>query len=177
MKIILISGKAESGKDTAAEMLKKTISALGLRGIRLAFGDYVKITATDIWGWTGAKDDEGRALLQWWGTDTVREQEPLFWVDTITRLVKVIPKDKIDYILIPDCRFPNEIECWDGIDVDIITVRVERPGHISKLTPEQLMHISEIALDNWKFDIVLSATDMTGLYREVHKQMLPLLLK
>ena len=51
MKIILISGKAEAGKDLTAEILKELISPL--KSIRLAYGDYVKTTAREIWGWNG----------------------------------------------------------------------------------------------------------------------------
>lgn len=170
MKIILISGKAEAGKDCVAEILKELISSLGLRSIRLAYGDYVKNTAREIWGWDGQKDVAGRALLQWWGTDYVRAKHPSFWAHTAIRLAQVIPNN-IDYILVPDVRFPNEIVDWSDAGFDIITVRVERPGHISKLTPEQLTHISETALDDWAFDIVLTATDMNGLINEVREKL------
>jgi hypothetical protein len=174
MKIILISGKAEAGKDTTAEILKEILYPFGLESIRLAYGDYVKTTAREIWGWNGSKDEAGRALLQWWGTECVRQKEPTFWVDSVIRLVKVLP-DNIDFVFIPDVRFPNEITAWQEAGFDIISVRVERPGHVSALNAEQLKHISETALDNWAFDVVLIATNREELEKEVQNKLLPIL--
>jgi len=172
MKIILISGKAEAGKDLTAEIFKELISPL--RSIRLAYGDYVKTTAREIWGWNGLKDEAGRTLLQWWGTDCVRAKETTFWVDSVIRLAKVIP-DIIDFISVTDVRFPNEITAWADSGFDVVTVRIERPGHISSLSAEQLLHISETALDNWKFDVVLSATDKVKLTQEIQNKLIPIL--
>ena len=121
------------------------------------------------------KDEAGRALLQWWGTECVRQKEPSFWVDSVVRLAKVIP-DTIDFILIPDVRFPNEITTWADSDFNIITIRVERPGHISALSPEQLVHISETALDNWEFDVVLSATNRAELTKEMQSKLMPIFI-
>jgi len=185
MKVILISGKAEAGKDTVAAILKKAFADLDAVSIppvkehisvRLAYGDYVKDTAREIWDWDGQKNEKGRALLQWWGTEYVRTKSPSFWVDTVIRLARII-YDDVDYLLVTDVRFPNEIKEWVNtlFEEDLITVRVERPGHVSALTAEQLVHISETALDGWQFDVVLTATDMDGLIAEVHEKLLPIL--
>lgn len=151
MKVILLSGKAEAGKTTAAEALKKTIldSRPTLKVIIMSYGSYLKETAKQLWGWDGEKDKAGRELLQWWGTDVVRKKNPSFWVDTVVRLADVA-SDCIDYLIVDDNRFPNEIEAWK--DYNHVSIRIERPGHISKLTPEQLKHPSETALDSYDFD-------------------------
>jgi len=171
MKVILISGKAEAGKDSTLEILKPHLESAGFKCCRLAFGDYVKDTARELWGWDGEKDEKGRALLQWWGTDYVRANFPDFWADTVVRLAMVI-KDDVDYLLVPDLRFVNEILCWRGTRIDRMVVRVERPGHISRLTPEQLQHISETNLDKWDFEYTLMATNLAELTKEVESKLL-----
>lgn len=175
MKVILFSGKAEAGKTTSAELVAQWLRVRGYKTAKIAYGDYVKQTAKQVFNWNGKKDEAGRHLLQWWGTDIVRQKSPNFWVDTVVRLAKVLD-GVVDYLLIDDLRFPNEISCWfehdlskefaSGLEVRVI--RVNRPGHISKLTPEQLQHPSETALDDFKgYDVILNAEDIASLTFEI----------
>ena len=55
-------------------------------------------------------------------------------------------KDEWDYVLIPDTRFPNEIEGM--ADFNPKHIRIVRPG-FNMLTEEQQKHPSETALDNY----------------------------
>ena len=189
MKVILISGKAEAGKTTTANIIKTFLEECGKKVACIPYGQYVKDTAKLIWNWDGKKDKKGRELLQWWGTDIVRAQDPNFWVDSVVRLAKVIDK-YVDYLIVDDCRFINEIEAWRAIKYvaldsatdtlanrqrfsDIITIRVERPGHENALTPEQRRHPSETELDDYIFDITIKAIDKAGLYDEVVWNVMP----
>ena len=63
-------------------------------------------------------------------------------------------EDEWDYVLIPDCRFPNEIIRMKT-NFDCIHLSVFRPNFNSPLTPEQQKHPSETALDNYPCDEVL----------------------
>ena len=189
MKVILISGKAEAGGSTTANIIKTFLEELGKKGACIPYGQYVKDTAKLIWNWDGKKDKKGRELLQWWGTDIVRAQDPNFWVDSVVRLAKVIDK-YVDYLIVDDCRFINEIEAWRAIKYvaldsatdalanrqrfsDIITIRVERPGHENALTPEQRRHPSETELDDYIFDITIKAIDKAGLYDKIVWNVMP----
>lgn len=173
MKRVLFSGKAESGKSTAAETTKDALKARGYKVIKLSYGDYVKYTAKMLFGWDGNKDEAGRTLLQWWGTDKVRAKNPHYWVDTVIRLVDII-SDMYDYVIIDDVRYPNEITRWTGYDT--FTVRVERPGHENSLTPEQRAHASETSLDNYDFDVRLIAATWDELVEQVYTVLLSRIL-
>ena len=173
MKVVLISGKAEAGKDSTFDILNRLIPD-EFKKNRMAYGDYVKDTAEKLWGWNGKKDEEGRALLQWWATDYVRARYPDFWVETVVRLARVI-KGEVNYLIITDVRFPNEITAWSKNEFDVLTVRVERPGHENALTEEQRNHISETALDNWPFDVTLKAKTLTELSREIKRELIPVI--
>lgn len=173
MKIVLISGKAEAGKTTAANIIKDSLGDKASVAI-VPYGAYVKHTAKLLFNWDGKKDEAGRHLLQWWGTDIVRKQLPDFWVDTVVRLANVA-QDQLDYLIIDDCRFLNEITAWRSWYPTII--RVERPGWENALTPEQRQHPSETALDDWKgFDVTLSATNIEELTNEVYTKVIPMLI-
>jgi hypothetical protein len=58
--IILLSGKAGSGKDTAFSYFKEYF---GSRCERFAFADELKEIAKEYFKWNGIKDEEGRELL------------------------------------------------------------------------------------------------------------------
>lgn len=164
METILISGKAEAGKTTTAKIIKEYLESEGNKVVLAPYGQYVKDTAKMVWDWDGNKDEEGRKLLQWWGTNYVRNKDPNFWLDTVTRLVHIL-EGIVDYVIIDDCRFRNEITPWYNGRNYVHTIRVERPGHENALTPEQRMHPSETGLDDWKnWDHVLVAEDYDQLY-------------
>ena len=167
MKIINISGKAQHGKDTTALILKKKLESKNKKVIITHYADLLKYEAKQFFNWDGNKDERGRQILQYIGTDVIRKINPGYWVNFIKEFMSMF-ENEWDYVIIPDCRFPNEIEAW-GIDSwSNIAVRVIRDNFISNLTPEQLNHPSETALDDYEFDYYIFNSDgMDYLNKEV----------
>lgn len=151
MKVICISGKAQHGKDTVAKMLKGILERYGNRVLITHFGDLLKYICKSFFKWDGQKDVKGRSLLQDVGTNNIRSKQPDYWVNFIAQVLSFFP-DEWDFVIIPDCRFPNEYEVLKDHEIDTILLRVERPGFKSQLTEEQLNHPSETALDNYNYD-------------------------
>ena len=147
-KVILISGKAGHGKDTTANYMKDALERRGNKVVITHYGDLVKYVCKAFFGWNGLKDVNGRSLLQYVGTDIVRAKEENFWVSFVYKMVRFF-QDKWDYVLIPDTRFPNEIDVFKNSEFDTVHVRVVRDcvGGAS-LTKEQSEHSSETALDD-----------------------------
>lgn len=158
MKVICISGKAQHGKDTAAEEIRRQLTEKNGADVLIThYADLVKYVCRQFFGWDGNKDSAGRSLLQTVGTDVVRTQHPNYWVDFIKDMLGMFD-GMWDYVLIPDCRFPNECEIMKE-HFDTITVRVVRykDGNSDEvfensLTEEQRRHPSEISLDHYGFD-------------------------
>lgn len=153
MKIICISGKAQHGKDTTADLLKGILEQQGNRVVVYHYADLLKFICKSYFDWNGQKDEYGRTLLQHVGTDIVRTKDPDYWVDFAIKFFKLF-EHEWNYVLIPDCRFPNEIELMQQ-NFDTIHLRVVRPNFDNGLSHEQQQHISEIALDDYKFDTCL----------------------
>ena len=109
MKVVCISGKAQHGKDTTAGMMKTALESMGHTVLIAHYGDLVKYVCRTFFGWNGEKDAYGRSLLQKVGTDIVREQRPNYWVDFVKDMLSMFPNEW-DFVLIPDSRFPNEID-------------------------------------------------------------------
>lgn len=146
MEVIAISGKAQHGKDTTASFLKPMLEADGHKVLVAHYADLLKYICRQFFGWNGQKDEAGRHILQYVGTDIIRKKKPNFWVDFLTSIIELFP-DEWDYILIPDCRFPNEIEQLKNAGVDMMHLRIVRENFKSPLSAEQQQHPSETALD------------------------------
>lgn len=151
-KVILISGKAGSGKDTVGSALKENLISTGVPSEKIIithYADLLKYIANSYFGWNGVKDIRGRSLLQYIGTDIVRARDERFWIDFIIRLLTVFA-DEWEYVIIPDARFLNEITEIQKI-FPTRTIRVTRNAN-SLLSEEQKNHISENELDDFDFD-------------------------
>lgn len=170
-EVILISGKARHGKDTAARVLKRCALMNNKTALIIRYADILKYVCKEYFGWNGKKDSKGRTLLQQVGTELVRVNNPDAWVNCVIELVKGFG-NKFDYILIPDTRFPNEIEAWKDTGFKYTSLRVDRYNEDmtlfdNGLTEEQKNHLSEIALDNYKFDFKICNTDISKFTKDL----------
>lgn len=154
MRVITISGHAQNGKDTTAGILADKLREDGNLVLIMHYGDLVKYVCKTLFNWDGKKNERGRSLLQYVGTDVVRRIHKNYWVEFVLDMIRFFG-DNWDYVLIPDTRFPNEIEYLADAGEDVIHLRVKRSGFVSPLTPEQQMHPSETALDDYKPDWVI----------------------
>ena len=162
IKIFLISGKAESGKNTVADFIANHYKSLNLdRNVLVrdyAFADEVKEIACRL-GWDRRKDSKGRELLQQigaWG----RYYNKDFWAHKVTssilRDIVFLHKNGTQNLVfcITDVRYPNEISAvekfFDGDkDIRVYKIRIER-NKKNHLTIEQRNDSSETSLDDFK---------------------------
>ena len=161
MPIVAISGHAGSGKDTTAGMLRAELENCGFKVLITHYADLVKYICRSFFEWNGEKDDHGRSLLQYVGTDVVRKKDPEYWVNFIIQILQFFP-DEWDYVLIPDARFPNEIRSLQDAGFDVIHLRIERPDYDNGLTEEQKKHPSETSLDHTQYDYVIENNGTLG---------------
>ena len=149
MKVICISAKARHGKDTAAAMMAEYLEEKGNKVLITHFADLLKYICTKFFGWNGDKDEKGRTLLQYVGTDKIGKQRPDFWVNFIIDILKLF-ENEWDFVIIPDCRYPIEYEAMRNI-FDTTLIRVERSNFDNGLTETQKKHPSEVDMDNYNF--------------------------
>ena len=163
MKVICISGKARHGKDTLAKYLEDGLQFQSKRVLIAHYADLVKYVCRVFFKWDGVKDERGRTLLQYVGTDRVRAVSPDYWADFIVNILSMF-KDEWDFVIIPDTRFPNEVELLEHYGFDVSLVRVVRPDFDSGLTEEQKQHPSETALDDYVYDYIVENTSLADLF-------------
>ena len=153
VKVCCISAKARHGKDTAGAMLAEYLESKGKKVLITHFADLLKFICVKFFGWNGDKDEAGRTLLQYIGTDVISTKQPEYWAKFIVDILKFFKKEW-DYVIIPDCRYPIEVSTVKD-SFDTVVLRVERPGFESNLTAEQKNHASEVMMDDYHFDAIL----------------------
>lgn len=170
MLVIGFGHRARQGKNTAAQAV---LEACPLETqVRLyAFGDAlrreVRVACSQMCGqygliesfqeaglipaWVKAEEPKPRSLLQWWGTDYRRKQDPDYWVK---RLRATLTDHNPEIALITDVRFPNEADFIHSIGG--MLVKVTRIGKPDVQVHE---HPSEAALDAYRgWDAYISAS-------------------
>ena len=159
--IIGLSGYAQSGKDSTAELLclnygfKRISFALPMRDALYRLNPYLMhddlgnsyrlADDVDEHGWDMAKQNpEVRRLLQVFGTEVGRKMfGENFWIEQAF-------KRAADYerVVIADVRFPNEADAIKQQGGKVW--RINRHNHSAVNS-----HISEHAMDNYMFDHVI----------------------
>lgn len=175
-KILAFSGRKQSGKSTGSEYVESLINnnsldlsyrvysfadplkqdicinILGLTYAQCYGSDEDKNTLTDL-VWDG-KILTAREAMEIIGTDIFRRLKNNVWVDATLNKIR---KDNVDLAIIPDCRFPNEVN----------TI-LDNSGYVIRLTldPFNSQSNSEKALDennyDWnKFSLIINNQKMT----------------
>lgn len=156
---ILISGKAQAGKDTfadtAIEFINKGKFPL-VDASKIAFADSLKDIAKQMM-WDSKKDIKGRDLLIGLGGLGRQYREDLWIVKLIQKIESIsrIPRESllsnllngIHFVFIPDCRYLNELEAIKRSFDNTETIRVNRVNFDNGLTEEQKADVSETQLD------------------------------
>lgn len=166
MKIILISGKSQSGKDAIAKLIHQNLEEKKYSILTIHFADLVKYYATQYWRWNGEKNHEGRALLQLIGTTIMRSRYPTYWAEIVAKFIDAVDEiNQFQAVLIPDWRFINEYETvYDyakKLNQEVITIRINRYNKDGSLyinpqmNEQQASHISECELDNFAFNWII----------------------
>lgn len=153
MKIILLGGKANSGKDTAAEFIDEYYRSRGLDVVNIQIASYLKMYAKNIAKWDGDNETKPRQLLQDLGTELIRKQiDQYFFIKRIIQDIDIYSR-YFDIITISDGRLPEEFASIKLAYPETVTVHVTRPGYESKLTQDQKAHVTETLVDTVEYDL------------------------
>ena len=149
-KIIVLSGKAKSGKNTAANIISEYYKD---KCIQISFAHYLKQYVKNISTWDGSEETKPRDILQSIGIDLIKDKiNPNLLIDRVCDDIKVYSYF-FDYIIITDARLVDEVEAIKN-NFKCVTIRITNLKE-NNLTIEQQNHITETNLDNYKFDYVI----------------------
>ncbi len=169
--IYCISGKAGSGKSTVGAIIEREYQKLELKTITSPYTKYLKQYIGTITGVNVTEENKPRELLQKLSSDLIKKKlnnKDFF----IRRQVEDIEFYSyfFDVIIIPDVRFPNEIEILKEKFPNVVSIRVERQNYKSKLTEEEMQDITETALDKYNnYDYIITNESKKGLESDTLK--------
>lgn len=168
-KVILISGKARSGKDTLGNMLKDQIEHTSDNNVCIFhIADYLKYFVATYRDWDGKKDEVGRTLLQDTGT-VGRQIYEDFWVE-VSRYAIMLLSKYYDYVIIPDVRYKNELTRLSEF-FNTYSIRINRKQQ-NDLSEAQQNHKSEVDLDDYEaFDKFINNDYTLDILREEAKNI------
>ena len=155
MKVYLISGKAGSGKNEVASLIKSYYEEKGKKAAITEVSKYIKVLAKEILNWDGNESDKPRKFLQETGytfRHILFDQD--FFINRIIEETSFYEK-YLDILIISDIRLPNEIDTFKE-KLDAVSINVKNEFSKSALTSDEQQHETEVALDNYQnFDYVL----------------------
>ena len=153
MQIILVAGRARSGKTYVAHELKNILESNNKKVIITEYSKYLKLFAKDIVGWDMISEPKPRTFLQELGNNLRGYYGECYFVNRMKEDILVYEK-YADYLIISDVRMPHEIS--DLEEFKPIKIKVINDYLKTDLSEEELAHITEHALDNYdNFDYIL----------------------
>lgn len=174
--IICICGKAGNGKGFISEIICDECKKIGLDVVVSPYTKYLKKYISEITGWDMNDKDKPRDLLQKISSDLIKGKlkDKDFFIRRQLEDINVYFYF-FDIIIIPDVRFPDEIEILKSKYPDVISIGVVRKNFDNGLNMEQKNDITEIALDdydNYDYYIENDGTDsfcdsVINIFREM----------
>lgn len=167
VKIIILSGKARSGKNEVADIICNLYKDKKVK--KLSYAYYLKQYVKNISNWNGNEEDKPRDLLQSIGIDLIKNK-----IDSKLLIRRVLEDIEVysyfyDIIVITDARLIDEVEDIKNKYSNSISIRIKR-NIDNNLTDNQKKHITETNLDNYdKFDYIIDNNDYNNLEKEVNK--------
>ena len=171
MKIILLAGRANTGKDSSAEFFDNYYRSKGLDVVNIQIGYYIKMYAKQIAKWDGDNETKPRQLLQDLGTELIRKQiDNFFFIKRILQDIDIYSR-YFDVVTISDGRMPEEMDSIKEAYPEAINIHVTRPGYVSHLTKGQKAHLTEILVDEYdKYDYeIVNDGSLEDLEKQVIK--------
>ena len=145
MNIYLLVGKAGSGKNYVANILKQRLP----NSVITSLSKYIKLFALELGLWDGNDNNKPRKFLQTTG-DKLRAVDENILTKRMLDDIKVYKMLNIKNIIISDVRLLNEINNLKNSDYNIIVIKVSSKKSNRKLTIEERNHLTEKELEDYK---------------------------
>lgn len=155
--IILIAGKARSGKNTTANIFKEKYEKDSKKVILNPYTKYLKMYIEEITSQKYNDDNKPREFLQKLGVELIKEKLGKTNM-LINRQIDDIDiySYYFDVIIIPDVRFENEITNIKNKYNNTYVIKINN-NIDNNLTKEQKEHITETSLDNYNnYDFIIN---------------------
>jgi len=172
IKLFMLSGKARSGKDTAAKIIKDYYKDKD--SIIISFGHYIKDYARRVSDWSGDEETKPRELLQQLGIELIKNKiDSRLFINRILEDIEVFSYF-YDIIIIDDVRLIDELETLKRNYKNSKVIRIIRSSD-NNLTEKEKRHLTETNLDDYQnFDYIIendNYDNLKGKISEILKEV------
>lgn len=170
MKIILIAGKARSGKTETSKILKQELETIGYKVAITEYSKYIKLFAKELIGWNG-EEPKPRKFLQDFGSYVRhKSNNPNYFVNRMKEDI-LLYQNWVDFLIISDVRLKQEIEELN--EYNPLTIKVINDTNVYNLTEEESHHETELELDSYNnFDYIFQNKTIEEIHEEIKKLIL-----
>jgi len=162
MKIVGVGGKIGSGKSTVSRLL-----ALRFSGRVVSLASALKGCVLQLYGTLAffpQQDINSRLFLQHFGELAREEVNSRLWCETLKATILYLHQEGVEFFVIPDVRYPNEIEFLkDEFGKDNCVFIYLEGSHIEGIPPSVLQHSSEQISPDY-FDLVVTQGNLRNVY-------------
>lgn len=173
MKIFLLVGKAESGKDLLGSYMKTKYDFKGDSACILHITTPLYEYARNYFSWDGDMREKPREFLQEMGIEVIRNtlHKDTFLVDRLCEDVDIL-KHYFSTFIITDGRLVSEFNLLRERFPDIKIIHVIRDNYDNKLSEKERGHITETDMENYtNYDYVIKNTTKEEMFKEADKIM------
>lgn len=168
--VFTMTGLGNCGKDTVANMIKQYVEESGKKAFTIAYADWLKSLATRNFGYDGNNKEQGRHILQEFGTQ-VREIEEEFWLRVVWNTIDAF-RNLFDVFIITDVRYENERNPYPWrLCYPIFNVYIKNDNLQSKLGEQEKQHESEYLANNPSLEKFHFIVDNSGTLEETYEQV------
>ena len=166
MRLFIIGGKANVGKNTLAKLIKQYYDEKDEKSIITEYSKYVKLLSNEMLDWNGKK--KPRAFLQNLGEEYRKVVSPSVFIDRMKEDILIYQK-YYQNIIICDARLIPELTLMKTKYPKCYTIHLIS-NRKNNLTKEEQNHITEIEFDNYKsFDYTIENTSKEDLKRQIFR--------
>lgn len=166
MRWVGITGKAGAGKDYLASQLIDTHPAF----VRMSFASALREEIEEVLGvdipelYKKPTHPDVRRLLQWWGTDFRRAEDPDYWVKRAEEKARSAAAQGLIPVF-TDVRFPNEADMIVRNGGLIVRVSARKSVRRKRLGVLPMAHASETAMDDYPVKVKISSNVDDMIYQ------------
>lgn len=168
MKIFLISGKTESGKDEVAKLIKEYYIYNYKKCVITQYSKYIKNFVMELKEWDGNSLTAKVSDFQEMG-NSIREINNDYFINNMVQDMSIYEKF-VDNVIISDVYLPNEIDTFKNIFDEVISINIENQYKVTELSIEEQIDLTEIALENYSdFDYIVVNDGIDKLKEKIFK--------
>lgn len=169
-KIIIIAGRARTGKNTICNILKSLYEQNNKKVIISPYTKYLKEYIKEITGEYTDDDNKPRELLQQLGVEIIKEKlnKKTMFIDRQIDDIDIYSYF-FDTIIIPDARFPQEIDIIKEKYKNVTSIKVTSKRN-NNMTASEKNHITETSLDNYNdtnFNYIINNDNLDDLEEKI----------